>query len=150
MAGNFFDGGDYANFPGEVPTMVAVELDYDDASATYQVPVEAGTLVINVWGVVVTAFNGTSPTLNVSDSDSATSYYLTNTNLALATALSAGTPAVKNASVTGTSNAYGNGKYYGAAGNVNFVWVKATATPTTGRWLGFVQMYNVLNSGLAA
>lgn len=151
MAGNWTAaGGNYINTPGLVPTMLATELDYDDASGTYQVPVEAGTLVMNVWGVTVTAFNGTSPTLNISDSDSASTYYLTNSNLALATAATTTTPAVKNASVTGTANGYGNGKYYAAVGNINFVWVVATATPTTGRFLGFVEMFNVLNSGLAA
>lgn len=151
MAGLFYDGGDYINYPAPVSSMIAVELGYDDANGTYQVPVEAGTLVENVWGVTITAFNGTGASLNISDSDSASTYYLTNANLALTVAATTTTPAIKNASVTGAANGYGNGKYYAAAGNINFVFVASTSgTPTTGRFLGFVKMFNVLNSGLTA
>lgn len=140
--GNFPNVVDYIDFPGPALTVVCFELDWNDASGTYKIPIEAGGIVRDVATVVTTAFDGTNPTLNISDSDSATTYYLTNANIALATAATTTSPAVKTATVTGSANGYANGKYYGAAGSVNLVWVAATATPTAGRLLGYLLKTN--------
>lgn len=124
------------------------EITYNSAAQTFSVPVPAGSLVFDVAVVVTTAFNATTPTLTVGDGSDPDGY-LDDTDIGLATAATATTPAVKLA--RNSSNPYANGKYYAEADTIDFVFDPGTldASPT-GKLKGTVLMVNLANDIAAA
>lgn len=126
-------------------TQVFFELNYDDASGTYTIPVKKGTFVHEVATVVQTACDGT-PTLKVGDGDDDDGF-LVSTDIAPATAATVTTPAIKAS--TAIANPYRYGKYYSVEDTIDFIWVKGTS-PTAGKIKGYVVMSNVYNDGLTA
>lgn len=143
-----------AKFPGtsevrasvKAPTRVHFEIAYTDNGATYTVPVKAGMFVDKVVTVVKTAFNATSPSLIVGDGDN-TSGFLANSDVALATAATGSTPAIKDSSKL--SNAFAAGKYYAADDTIDFTFAPGTGG-TAGVLKGFVQLSSVRNDGVDA
>lgn len=127
-------------------TVVHFELNYDAPAGTYTIPVKAGTFVDYIATVVTTAFNATSPSLKVGDGSDDDGFG-DNTDIALATAATATTPAIKLS--RNSSNPYANGKYYAADDTIDFVFDPGTSG-TAGVLKGFVVMSNVKNDGLAA
>ena len=120
---------------------------FSQAAATFTFTIPAGTRVKDVACVITEAFNGTSPLITIGDSNSAAGY-LTSAQIAPATALSVGTPAVIQA--ISVSNAYQYGKYYPTADSLLVAWTPATATPTTGKAIIFVELLLVTPSGIPA
>jgi hypothetical protein len=126
-------------------TTVHFELNYNDASGTYTIPVKKGTFVHTIGTVVTTVFDG-SPTLTIGDGDDADGF-LDSADIAPGTAATGTTPAVKLAEDGG--NPYANGKYYASEDTIDFVWTK-DAAGTTGKLKGFVVMSNLYNDGISA
>ena len=136
-----FPTQDYLQVPLPVYTCTHVELVVGDAAGTYTVPAPAGTRVAGGGTVVAIVFDG-SPTLTIGDGDDVDGY-LDNTDIALTTALTVTTPAVKLFEDGG--NPYANGKYYPTADTVDYIWDPAAAT--TGRLIGWVDHINVREAG---
>lgn len=134
-----------ANFPktaeirvtARTPSGVWCELTYADPAATYTLPVKAGQAVkASSFSVVKTAFDA-SPTLTVGDGSDVDGYQ-DNSDIALGTAATVTTPAVKLFSASG--NPYANGKLYLVDDTVDFIWNPDTATA------GVVRFYVELTS----
>lgn len=127
------------------PSEVPIHINYDAPAATYPVPVKGGQLCKGTASVVRVAFDATTPTLTIGDGHDVDGY-ADNTDLALATALSDTTPAVKLS--INSSNPYANGKYYPADDTIDYVWSPGTGG-TTGRFLSWVQYgMNVKDVGI--
>ena len=129
---------------GQNEITLAFGLDYSLPTGNYTLPVPAGYAVANLGTIVTTVFDG-SPTLTVGDSTTAAGY-LSNANVALGTAATAGTPAVKKASANG--GAYANGKLYYTADSIILAWTKGTS-PTTGVLKGWVNLVPLADLGLS-
>ena len=134
-----------ANFPKTAEIRVTArtaagvwcELTYADPAATYTLPVKAGQGVrASSFSVVKTAFDA-SPTCTVGDGSDVDGYQ-DNSDIALGTAATATTPAVKLFSASG--NPYANGKVYTSDDTVDFIWDPNTATA------GVVRFYVALTS----
>lgn len=141
-----FPGADEVLASIKAATIVHFQLGFDTPTGTYTIPVPAGTFVHVVGTVVSEVFDATTPTLTVGDGDDVDGY-LDNTDIALGTALTVTTPAVKLAEDGG--NPYANGKYYPTADTIDFIWDDGTSG-TTGQLKGFVIMSNVKLDGLDA
>lgn len=134
------------NFPAvRCPAVLHFELDYSTPTATYTIPVKAGTFVHQVGTVVTVAFDATSPSLTIGDGDDADGF-LDSTDIALGTAATATTPAIKLAEDGG--NPYANGKLYTADDTIDLVWDDGTSG-TVGVLKGFILFSNVSMDGLA-
>ena len=137
-----------AKFPGTAEIRVTartasgvwVELLVTDPAGTYTLPVKAGQMVLTTQSgsVVATVFDG-SPTLTVGDGSDVDGYQ-DNTDIALGTAATATTPAVKLFS--NSSNPYANGKLYLANDTIDWIWDPAAAT--TGRYLCYVALSSAM------
>jgi hypothetical protein len=134
-----------ANFPKTAEIRVTArtasgvwcELTYEDPAATYTLPIKAGQGVRSTsFSVVKTAFND-SPTLTIGDGSDVDGFQ-DNSDIALGTAATATTPAVKLFSASG--NPYANGKVYLVDDTVDFIWNPAAATA------GVVRFYVELTS----
>lgn len=141
-----------AQFPGASELAAALRtdgvvhfrLDYSDPKATYTIPVKKGYIVKEVATNVITAFNATSPSLAVQDGD-ASNGYLQNSDVALGTAATGSTPAVKNS--TAIANAFQHGKTYQADDTIDFVFDPGTGG-TAGELVGYVRFSNLYNDGI--
>lgn len=140
-----------AYFPGagqvlaiqKTPTIVHFSLQYDDPSATYEIPIPAGTFVHNIGTFVTQAFttSGSNASLTIGDDSSATNYMAT-TDTVLQTIDTVTTLA----SGAGETNA--TGKYYATANSLNFTFVAASAGATAGKVVGWVILSNVKFDGI--
>lgn len=138
-------GGDAPQSFNQAKITLAFALDYTVATGSYNLPVPAGYYVEDVSTVVTTAFDGT-PAITIGDSTTAAGY-LTSANVALATAATASTPAVKRSS--GIANTYQFGKRYSTADNIVIAWTQGTS-PTTGVLKGFYTLVPLPDLGVAA
>lgn len=142
-----YNGGSEPENHVRAPIDVCGQIDYLTPTGNYDIAAPAGYEITQIRTVVTQAFDGT-PNLTIGDATDAAGY-LTNANLALATAATASTPAVKTASGTGSANAYANGKYLTADGLVRFTWTKGTS-PTTGVLKFIITMANLKKGGVPA
>lgn len=132
-----------ANFPktaelrvtARTATGVWCELNYDDPAATYTIPVKKGQAVIYGATNVLTAFDATTPTITIGDGSDADGY-ADNTDVALATARTATTPAFKPFS--GLGQPYANGKLYTADDTIDVAWNPGTGG-TAGKLLIYIE-----------
>jgi len=125
---------------GRNSVIVSFQLDFNDPAGTYVVcPVRPNQAVVDAATCVRTAFNATSPSCTLGDSN-ASAGYLANADVALATAATASVPAVKRIGVSG--EAYANGKVYAAADNVTLTWAPGTSG-TAGKLVGWVELVDL-------
>lgn len=117
------------------PTVVHFSFNFSDTSATYTIPVKAGTFVHAVSTFVSQAFttSGSNAALNVGDGSS-TSGFLATTDCVLQTIDTAVTTSAAG------GEAYAGGKYYSADDTIDFVFLAADAGATAGKVVGFVTM----------
>lgn len=140
-----YNGGQEPENNVRAAIVVTGQLDYASITGTYSVPVPGGYFVDRVDTVVSEVFDGT-PALTIGDGDDADGYQ-DNTDLALGTALSVTTPAVKLSRNAG--NPYANGKYYPTDDTIDFAWTKGTS-PTTGVLKFAIHMIKVQKGGVPA
>lgn len=132
---------------GRNSVIACFQLDFNDPAGTYAIcPVRPGQIVIDVCTNVRTAFNATSPTATIGDAATPAGY-LTNANIALATAATPTTPAVKRSIAIGGT--YAAGKVYSAADTVNLTW-NPGAGGTAGRLVGYVELMDLTLDSLEA
>ena len=126
--------------------MLAARITHDVPAGTYQIPIPAGCVPLTgMSGSVVTeAFNATSPTLTIGDGSDADGY-ADNTDVALATAATATTPAIKLFS--GLGQPYANGKRYAEDDTIDLAWNPGT-DGTTGSIDVFIACVNLKNLGI--
>ena len=126
-------------------TIVHFDIRFDDASATFTIPVKAGTLVHEVGAAVTTAFTSTSPDLVVGDGDDDNGYLQAS---ALDLDLSTATNVNLIVSSAATTNGYRYGRYYPSDDTIDFVWTQGSGTKTAGSLKGFVKLSNVQYDGI--
>jgi hypothetical protein len=110
------------------PRVWAGEFDYNDVGNDIVVDVQPGFVLLDIGTVVVTAFNGTTPTLSAVDN-------MTTPNTLIASA------AIATAGGVLAIAANKKGLYYPAGGKISFKPVVASGTPTAGKGLIFLQGY---------
>lgn len=141
-----YNGGEEPDNHLKALIVVPFQLDYASPTGTYSITVPAGYAVKEIVTVVTEVFDATTPSLTIGDGSDAAGY-MDNTDIALGTAATATTPALKNS--RNSLNPYANGKYYATADTVDFAWDDGTSG-TTGVLKGWIEMINVKNGGVPA
>jgi hypothetical protein len=127
------------------PTVVHFSIDSNDGTATYTIPVKAGTFVHAVCTFVSEAFTtgGANASLAIGDGSSAAGYLAT-TDTVLQTIDTAVTTSAAG------GEAYAGGKYYSADDTIDFAFTAAASAATAGKVVGFVVMSSVRLDGIPA